>query len=55
MAGDAPLIDTAASLQTNTVGSQEVRELPVNRRNLSNLMSLTPGVATSGDGGAACR
>ena len=53
VAGDAPLIDTAASLQTNTVGSQEVRELPVNRRNLSNLMSLTPGVATSGDGGGS--
>ena len=50
VAGEAPLIETAASLQTDTLGSQEVRELPVNRRNLTNLMSLTTGVSTSGDG-----
>ena len=52
VAGEAPLIDTAASLQANTVGSQEVRELPVNRRNIFNLMSLTSGVSTGGGGGA---
>jgi len=50
VAGQSPLIDTAASLQADTLGSQEVRELPVNRRNLTNLMSLTPGVNTSGAG-----
>ena len=50
VAGEAPLIETAASLQSDTVGSQEVRELPVDRRNLTNLMSLTTGVSTSGDG-----
>jgi hypothetical protein len=50
VAGAAPLIDTAASLQADSLGSQEVRELPVNRRNLTNLMSLTPGVSTSGAG-----
>jgi hypothetical protein len=50
VAGQAPLIDTAASLQADSLGSQEVRELPVNRRNLTNLMSLTPGVSTSGAG-----
>ena len=50
VAGEAPLIETAASLQADTVGSQEVRELPVSRRNLTNLMSLTTGVSTSGDG-----
>src|SRR5687768_10232662 len=38
VAGDAPLIETAASLQVDSLGSQEVRELPVNRRNLTNLM-----------------
>ena len=32
------------------MGSQEVRELPCRRRNLTNLMSLTTGVSTSGDG-----
>jgi hypothetical protein len=50
VSGEAPLVDTAASLQADSLGSQEVRELPVNRRNLTNLMSLTPGVSTSGAG-----
>jgi outer membrane receptor protein involved in Fe transport len=50
VAGESPLIDTAASLQADRLGTQEVRELPVNRRNLTNLMSLTPGVSTSGAG-----
>ena len=44
VAGETPLIETSASLQADSLGSQEVRELPVNRRNLTNLMSLTPGV-----------
>ena len=50
VSGEAPLIETAASLQSDSLGSQEVRELPVNRRNLTNLMSLTAGVNVSGDG-----
>ena len=48
--GESPLIETSASLQADRLSSQEVRELPVNRRNLTNLMSLTPGVSTSGAG-----
>jgi hypothetical protein len=44
VAGEAPLIETATSSQASTLGSQEVRELPVNRRNVSNLLSLAPGV-----------
>ncbi len=48
--GESPLIERSASLQADSLGSQEVRELPVNRRNLTNLMSLTPGVSTSGAG-----
>jgi len=50
VAGEAPLIETAASLQSDSLGAQEVRELPVNRRNLTNLMSLTAGVNVNGDG-----
>ncbi len=50
VAGEAPLVETAASLQADSLGAQEVTELPVNRRNLSNLMSLTAGVNASGDG-----
>ena len=44
VAGEAPLIETATSSQATTLGTMEVRELPVNRRNLSNLLSLAPGV-----------
>jgi hypothetical protein len=40
VAGEAPLIETATSSQAISLGSQEVRELPVNRRNISNLLSL---------------
>jgi hypothetical protein len=50
VAGQSPLIERSASLQADSLGSQEVRELPVNRRNLTNLISLTPGVSTSGAG-----
>src|SRR5262245_62416524 len=50
VAGVSPLVDASASLQADHLGSQEVRELPVNRRNLTSLMSLTPGVSTSGAG-----
>jgi hypothetical protein len=50
VAGEAPLIETSASLQTDSLGAQEVTELPVNRRNLANLMSLTAGVNVSGAG-----
>ena len=50
VAVETPLIETSASVQADSLGSQEVRELPVNRRNLTNLMSLTPGVSTSGAG-----
>ena len=50
VAGEAPLVETATSLQADSLGSQEVTELPVSRRNLTNLMSLTAGVNVSGDG-----
>jgi hypothetical protein len=50
VAAETPLVETSVSLQADSLGSQEVRELPVNRRNLTNLMSLTPGVSTSGAG-----
>jgi Carboxypeptidase regulatory-like domain/TonB dependent receptor/TonB-dependent Receptor Plug Domain len=48
--GQSPLVDATASLQAEHLSDREVRELPVNRRNLTNLMSLTPGVSTSGAG-----
>src|SRR3954471_1995550 len=36
VAGQSPLIETSSSLQADSLGSQEVRELPVQRRNLTN-------------------
>src|SRR5687767_9667134 len=51
VAGVAPLIETATSSASETLGSQEVRELPVNRRNVANLLSLAPGVSVGGSGG----
>jgi outer membrane receptor protein involved in Fe transport len=51
VAGQAPLIETASSSASETLGSQEVRELPVNRRNVANLLSLAPGVSVGGSGG----
>jgi Carboxypeptidase regulatory-like domain/TonB dependent receptor-like, beta-barrel/TonB-dependent Receptor Plug Domain len=50
VSGEAPIVESAASLQAETIGSQEVRELPVNRRNLTNLLSVAPGVSTSPGG-----
>ena len=47
----AALIETATSSASETLGSQEVRELPVNRRNVANLLSLAPGVSVGGSGG----
>ena len=51
VAGEAPLIETATSSASETLGAQEVRELPVNRRNVANLLSLAPGVSVGGSGG----
>ena len=55
VAGEAPLVDNSTTMQLDTIGTQEVRELPVNRRNISNLFSLTAGVVTTatGSSGAA--
>ena len=50
--GEAPLIETAMSLQADSLGSQEVRELPVNRRDIQNLIGLTAGVVITGTGAA---
>src|SRR6266550_841417 len=48
--GQAPVVETSSSTQFNQLGSQEVRELPINRRNVTNLLALAPGVTTSGSG-----
>src|SRR5687767_5189775 len=52
VAGEAPLIETAMSLQADSLGSLEVRELPVNRRNIQHLIGLTAGVVITNTGSA---
>lgn len=50
VAGETPLLQASSSNQADMLGTQEVRELPVSRRNLGNLIGLAPGVSTSGSG-----
>jgi outer membrane receptor protein involved in Fe transport len=50
VAGSAPLIETATSSMSDTLTATEVRELPVSRRNVASLLSLTPGVSMSAGG-----
>jgi hypothetical protein len=51
VAGEAPLIETASSSTAESFGSMEVQELPVNKRNVTNLLNLVPGVSVGGSGG----
>src|SRR5262249_16823419 len=44
VAGIAPLIKTASSEQMETLITQQVRELPLSRRNITGLLRLAPGV-----------
>src|SRR5262249_24889749 len=46
--GIAPLIKTASSEQMETLGTQQVRELPLSRRNVTGLLRLAPGVDPTG-------
>ncbi|MBA2353769.1 MAG: TonB-dependent receptor [Acidobacteria bacterium] len=48
--GGSALIETASSSQSNSLGLQEVQELPVSRRNITNLLGLIPGVTTNANG-----
>jgi outer membrane receptor protein involved in Fe transport len=47
---DTPLIQTSTSSQVSVIGSEAVRELPVPRRDIKNLLSLATGVVDSGGG-----
>jgi hypothetical protein len=50
--GVAPLVKTASSEQMETLGTLQVRELPLSRRNITGLLRLAPGVdPTSGHRG----
>lgn len=44
VAAEAPLLKTASSEQMETLGTLQVRELPLSRRNVTGLLRLAPGV-----------
>lgn len=46
--GIAPLLKTASSEQTETIGTLQVAELPLSRRNVTGLLRLAPGVDPTG-------
>lgn len=45
-----PLVQTATVTQQESIGTQEVTQLPIARRNLVNLMTLAPGVTENSTG-----
>jgi len=46
----APLVETASAAQKESLGTQQVTELPFSRRNLINLVTLAPGAADASVG-----
>jgi len=42
--GAPPLVSTQASEQTETIGNEKIAELPLGRRNVTNLLGLSSGV-----------
>ncbi|MCX6633658.1 MAG: carboxypeptidase-like regulatory domain-containing protein, partial [Acidobacteria bacterium] len=45
--GDAPLLETTAAAIGQVVNNRQIRELPLNTRNVYSLIFLTPGVVGS--------
>jgi hypothetical protein len=48
VAAEAPLVQTATAAQQETLGVQEVRELPLARRNITGLLGLAAGARQDG-------
>ena len=48
VAGVSPLVKTASSEQMETLGTVQVAELPLSRRNITGLLRLAPGVDPTG-------
>jgi hypothetical protein len=51
VAETAPLVETASSAQQRSLGTTEVSELPLARRNVTGVLALAPGVDTSANNG----
>lgn len=50
VSASVPLIEASSASQVSVLEAEQVRELPVARRNVVNLLSLAPGVQDSGGG-----
>ena len=50
VAASAPLVETASTTQIEALASEQVRELPVARRNIGDLLALSAGVNASDKG-----
>lgn len=48
--GEAPLLNTVAAEQRESLSVKEVTELPIPRRNFANLLNISTGIQTSGGG-----
>ncbi len=44
VSGEAPLLNTTNASIGETMGSQQIEQLPLNKRNIPNLLTLQPGV-----------
>src|SRR5215510_2048139 len=51
VAETVPLVETASSAQVQALGTTQVSELPLARRNVTGVLALAPGVDTSGAAG----
>jgi len=51
VAETAPLVETASSAQLRSLGTTEVSELPLSRRNVTGVLALAAGVDTSANNG----
>src|SRR5262247_2334384 len=49
--GEGPLVNTVAPEQTQSFSSLEVKELPLARRNFTNILRIGTGITTAGEGG----
>ncbi len=49
VSGEAPLLNTTNATLGETMGSTQIQQLPLEARNVPNLLSLQPGVVYTGD------
>jgi hypothetical protein len=50
VSGQAALVDTASSTLGGVVGFEQIQDLPINGRSISDFLVLVPGTVTTGNG-----